>query len=180
MASIIGKRYSAALFEIAKENEWIDTLEKEIKIVEKVYEEANLAAFLENPKVSPEEKKRIIESSFEGKVKDEIVGLLVLLIRKGRSKYFSDIFEAIQESIDEHEGRIKVYVSSAYKLSADEKTALEDRIARLTKKQVIAIYKVDESLIGGLVIRIGDKVVDSSIKEHLSSMRRSLLAEQAV
>ncbi len=180
MASIIGKRYGNAVFELARDGGWIDTLEEEVLAVKEAFTSHDMSAFLTHPSISTEEKIEVVKKSLESKVRDELVGLFCLLIKKGRIEYFHDIFEEIEESIDEYHGKTKAYVKSAYSLSEEEKTHLEKRLSELTKKEVIAFYKVDESLLGGLVIRIGDKVVDSSIKGHLRSMKRELLNQKAV
>ncbi len=180
MASIIGKRYGNAVFELAKEGEWVDTLETQINLVEKIFNEKEILSFLGHPGVPNAEKISVIESSLEGKAKEELVGLFILLVQKGRTGYIQDIFEEIHTSIDEYNGKAKVYIKSAYELTDEEKSSIEKRVSDITKKKVVPIYKIDKTLIGGLVIRIGDKVVDSSIKGHLRAMKRSLLEEKAV
>ncbi len=180
MASIIGKRYGNAVFELARDGGWIDTLETEIALVKEAFTTEEMTFFLTHPNISLEEKISAIENALNGRVRDEIVGLFCLLVKKGRTGYFEDIFEDIEDSIDKYNGKAKVFVKSAYELSELEKANLAARVGELTGHVVVPIYEVDETLIGGLVIRIGDKVVDSSIKGHLGSMRRSLLDGKAV
>ncbi len=180
MASIIGKRYGNAVFELARDGGWIDTLETEVALVKDAFISDEMKNFLSHPNISMEEKLSAIENALNGKVRDELIGLFCLVVKKGRMTYLDDVFEEIEESVDKYNGKAKVYVKSAYELSELEKSNLAARIGELTGHVVVPIYEVDETLIGGLVIRIGDKVVDSSIKGHLSSMRRSLLDGKAV
>ncbi len=178
MASIIGKRYGNAMFDIANEGGWVERLEEELVLLRASFDEGDVISFLKHPNVSIANKITVIEETYKGKISDDLIGLICLLIKKGRCEYFDDIFEQIWENIDEYNGKAKVYVSSAYELSDDEKKNLLEKLGTMTKKEIVPIYDVDESLIGGLVIRIGDKVADSSIKGGLNAMKKSLLEDK--
>ncbi len=175
MASIIGKRYGNAIFELAEDGDWVSVLEEEIEVIKVALTNDDLMIFLTHPNVSLTDKVSVIEKSLKGKVRDELVGFFCLLVKKGRCEYFSDVFEQIHINIDKYNGKAKAYVTSAYELSDTEKKNLVKKLSDMTKNEIVAIYKIDESLIGGLVIRIGDKVVDSSIKGSLNAMKKSLL-----
>ncbi len=176
MAGLVAKRYGTAIFELAKEKDAVETLENEIIILEEAFKMMDLKDFLGNPKVPMTEKVTVLESSLSDKISHDLMGLLVLLVEKGRYQEMDKIFEEVLELIDVHHGRVKAYVTSADVLTEDQKFKLIHQLAKETKKEVIPIYEIDESLIGGLIIRIGDRIVDNSIKGHMHSLSKVLMA----
>ena len=176
MAGLAAKRYGTAIFELAKEKDAVVALETEVIEVKESFKELNLSEFLGHPKISLEEKIGVLESSLTGKVSHDLLGLLVLVVKKGRYYEIDDIFQETLDLIDEERGRVKAYISSADELHVDEKSKIIHQLSGLTGKDIIPVYEVDESLIAGLVIRIGDRIVDNSIKGHMHSMSREMLA----
>ncbi len=176
MAGLVAKRYGAAIFELAKEKEAVVALENELLIVQESFTQVDLNEFLGHPGVSLDDKVRVLEESLSGKVSHDLLGLLVLVVKKGRYSYVDSIFEEALELIDAYRGRVKAYISSADPLSVAQKSMIIHELGALTRKDIIPLYEEDESLIGGLVIRIGDRIVDNSIKGHLHTLSRELLA----
>lgn len=176
MAGLVAKRYGAAIFELAKEKDAVETLENEIIILKNSFREMELEEFLGHPKIPQAEKITVLEEALSKKISHDLLGLLVLVVKKGRYLDIEDIFNETLELIDVHHGRVKAFISSADELDYNQKDKLVHRLAKLADKEIIPIYEVDDSLIGGLVIRIGDRIVDSSIKGHLHSLSRQLLA----
>ena len=159
MAKLISKTYGDALFEVAAEENKLESHLKEVEAVLDVLKEneeyINIIGY---PRIPIEEKKTMIESAFKGKVSDDMVGFLTVIVEKGR---FSKIETA--------------EITSAIELSEAQKKAVEDKLLTTTAyKKIIAKYSVDKSLIGGMVIRIGDRIVDSSVKTKLETMARDL------
>ncbi len=155
MAKLISKTYGDALFEVAAEENKLESHLKEVEAVLDVLKEneeyINIIGY---PRIPIEEKKTMIESAFKGKVSDDMVGFLT-------------VHEA--EKIGTAE------ITSAIELSEAQKKAVEDKLLTTTAyKKIIAKYSVDKSLIGGMVIRIGDRIVDSSVKTKLETMARDL------
>ena len=176
MAKQVSATYGEALFELAIEENKIDSLYDEAKAMLSVFSEnEELNKLLTHPKVLKEEKIEFVEKVFKGRISETMLGFLVIVLKKDRQ---SDIEKIIKHFI----GRVKeykqigvAYISSAKELDDAQKKKIEDRLLETTSyKEMEANYTVDESLIGGLVIRIGDRVVDSSIKTKLSAMRKDL------
>lgn len=176
MAGLVAQRYGAAIFELAKEKDAVIDMETEIIAVSESFKDLGLEEFLGHPKVSMAEKIKVLESSLTGKVSHDLLGLLVLVVRKGRYYYVDEIFEEALDLIDAYRGRVKAYIGSADELTVDQKSKIVHQLAAESHKTIIPIYEVDPSLIGGLVLRIGDRIVDNSIKGHMHSMSRKMLA----
>jgi F-type H+-transporting ATPase subunit delta len=149
MVELVAKRYGAAIFELAKEQDAVKTLQEEILAIKESFEDPELRDFLTQPKIPANEKISLLESVLSDKVGHDILGLLVLVINKGRQDHISQILEEVLDLIDAHNGRVKAYISSAEALSDKQKTETLSQLASLTKKVIIPSYEVDPTLIGG-------------------------------
>ena len=180
MAKLVSKTYGDALFELAVEEDKLDTLLEEAEAAERVLKENDeFVKLMCHPKLDAEEKAALLENVFKGRVSEEFMGFLQTVEAKGRFKEILAILGHFVESSREYKGIGMAYVTSAVALTDPEKKALEDKLLETTSyKSFVMDYKVDPSLVGGLVIRIGDRVVDSSIKTKLGQMAKSLSAIQ--
>lgn len=177
MAKQVSKTYGSALFEVAMENDTLDTTLEEVLFVKQTFlENEDLGRLLLHPNVKNEEKIKIIESIYKGRVSDEITGLMTMLITKGHLKDFIPVFDYVIQAIKEEKGIGVAYISSAVELSGEQREKIEQKLLETTKYQEIeGIYQVDQSLIGGLVIRIQDTIVDSSLKTQIAKLSKTLL-----
>lgn len=177
MAKQVSKTYGSALFEVAVENNALDTILEEVLFVKQTFlENAELTKLLLHPNIEKEEKIKVVEKIYKGKVSDEITGLMTMLISKGHLKEFIPVFDYVIQAIKEEKGIGVAYISSAVPLKSEQKDKIEQKLLDTTKyQQIEGIYQVDRELIGGLVIRISDTVVDSSLKTQIANLSKSLL-----
>lgn len=177
MAKQVSKTYGSALFEVAMEKNALDTILEEVLFVKQSFlENEDLSKLLLHPNIEKEEKIKVIENIYKGKISDEITGLMTMLISKGHLKDFVPVFDYVIQAIKEEKGIGIAYISSAVALSEEQKGKLEQKLLDTTKYQKIeGNYKVDKALIGGLVIRINDTVVDSSLQTQIANLSKSLL-----
>ena len=180
MAKLVSKTYGDALFELAIEENNLDTTAKEAQAVLDAFaENEELLTLLNHPKVAREEKVKVVENIFKGNVSDHIVGFLVIIVQKGRYKDIPAIFEYFLSQVMEYKNIGTAKVTSAVALTDEQKAAVEKRLLEVTKYVEFNMdYKVDPALIGGMVIRIGDRVVDSSIRTQIDNMAKSLMKIQ--
>ena len=138
-------------------------------------ENPELTKLLSHPKISKEEKISVVENVFKGRMSDDIVGFLVIIVEKDRGSEMESILELFQAKVREYKKIGVALVTSAVELSEAQKAKVEHKLLEQTSYEQFEIeYLVDASLIGGMVIRIGDRVVDSSIRSKLDSMARNL------
>ena len=177
MAKQVSKTYGSALFEVAMENGSCDTTLEEVLFVKQSFlENEELNKFLLHPNIEKEEKVKVIENIYSGKVSDELTGLMTMLIMKGHQKDLITVFDYVIDAIKEEKGIGIAYISSAVELKQEQKDKIEQSLIASTKYQEIeGNYKVDPSLIGGLVIRISDTVVDSSLRTQVEQLSKSLM-----
>ena len=176
MAKLVSKTYGDALFELALEKNQMDSMLEEVKAVSFVLKEnEDLTKLMNHPKVVKEEKIEIIENIFKGRVSMELVGLMRLIVEKGHFNEMDSVFVYFDERVKEYKNIGTAYVTSAVELKEEQKAALMKRLLDTTKYVEFEMhFEVDASLIGGMTIRIGDRVVDSSIKNKLNDLTREL------
>ena len=180
MSKSIKKIYGDALFELAVEENQLDTMLVEIESLKRILvENKMLRQILSHPGVDEAAKISLVEQIFKGKCSDCLIGFLVLVIRKGRQAELNDIFNHFIERGKEEKAIGRVFVTSAVELSENEKKAIEQRLLGLTKYQRFNMnFTVDERILGGLIIRIGDRVTDSSIRTKLLELKKSLVKNE--
>lgn len=176
MAKLISKTYGEALFEIAvEENKMDDFLEEVQAVVQVIKENPELHQLLMHPKISKEEKNSVLESIFKGRISDELTGFLALVIQKERYGELNAILQYFIEKIKEEKGIGVAFVTTAMELKESQKKQIVDKLLETTGYKVMEMhYDIDETVIGGMVIRIGDRVVDSTIKSKLEVLKKQL------
>ena len=176
MAKLVAKVYGDALFAAALEAGRMDEMYEEICELRKILgENEDLQKLLDNPKIIREEKESVMENIFRGRVSDEIVEWMKRMIAKGRYSQIESVFDYVIGLVKEEKKIGIAYVASALPLTGDQKANIIRRLLDTTKYEQFEMnYSVDKSLIGGVVIRIGDRVVDSSIKTKLYELSKDL------
>ncbi len=180
MAKLVSKVYGDALLEAAREKDKLDAVFEEAKALCQVFEDhQDLIHLLDHPQVVKEEKLRIISDVFQGKVSDEMMGFLAAIVDKGRQNEILPILDYFITQVKEEKGIGRAQVTSAVELTETQKAQVTNKLLTTTRYVEFEMnYIVDPSLIGGMVIRIGDRVVDSSIKTRLYELKKQLLDVQ--
>jgi F-type H+-transporting ATPase subunit delta len=176
MAKLVSKTYGDALFELALETDRLDDMLEEVKAVSQALQEnEELTRLMNHPKIVKEEKIKLIEDIFKGRASDELVGLMRMIVEKDHYNEMDRVFVYFIDQVKEYRHIGTAYVTSAAALSDEQKQAVEKRLLETTDYVRFEMhYETDADLIGGMVIRIGDRVVDSSIKNKLNSLTREL------
>lgn len=175
MAKLVSKTYGDALFAIALEEHRVDELYDAANVVAEVLRtNEELGKLMNHPKIMKEDKVKIIEESFD-KASREVIGLMTLMIQKGRAEEILSVLDYFVDLVKEEKKIGQAHVTTAVELSTSQREKIEKKLLDTTKYETFEMsYQVDESLIGGMVIRIGDRVVDSSIKTKLYDLSREL------
>lgn len=177
MAKLVAGTYGDALFELAVEENLTDSLTEEILMVQTVLKEnSDLEKILNHPEIPKQKKIEVIEDVFKGRISDALTGFLRIVVTKGRYKNLPDIFAYFIARVKEYKKIGVAEVISAVPLNENQKKKIEKRLLETTRYETMEIdYKVDESKIGGLMIRIGDRVVDSTLRSRLDRLTGGLM-----
>lgn len=176
MAKLVSKTYADAMFTLATEENRLDEFEEASQKMLLVLEENK--AFLEllgQPDISHAKKEQIIEEVFGDTIPKELVGMLILLVKKGHTAEIQSVFDYFIRLVKQEKKIGKAYVTTAFTLSDEKRETILNRLLELTPYESIEMnYTVDKELIGGMVIRIGDRRIDTSIRTRLYELSRDL------
>ncbi|MCL5257145.1 MAG: ATP synthase F1 subunit delta [Chloroflexi bacterium] len=172
----IAKRYAEALLELAlaKGEVVADKWEDDLRVFADAIENTPLLQFLENPKVHFADKRATLIRAFGGAVDMEPLNLFSLLIERDRPGLLRGVLDAYSALLMERKGIAIAEVTTAVPLPDSRQRELATRIGALLGKTIELRTKVDPSIIGGLVVRIGDRLLDGSVATRLSRLRSSL------
>jgi len=126
---------------------------------------------LKNPVIVPGKKLSILKEIFEGKVNELTLAIFVIITRKSREKYLPEIAQAFISHYYDHKGIVESTITSVEPLSESLKKEVSALVAKIANKEVVLTEKIDSDLIGGFVLKIGDRQIDESISSKLSALR---------
>lgn len=173
----LARVYAKAMIEVAQARDATDDLLDELREFAAFLDaNADFDAFLASPTVDAEARRAAIEKLFRGRASELFVDSLQVLNQKGRLAIARSVVEAYRLEHEELHGRIDVYVRTATPLSDELRTRLQASASRYAGKQAELIESVDESLIGGMVVQVGDRKIDRSVAIGLRRLRDALLA----
>ena len=177
MAKLVAGIYGDALFELAVEENRIDSLTEEIEVVRAVLKEnRDFEKILMHPEIPKEKKLQAVEDVFKGRISDALTGFMTIVVTKGRYDELQNIFAYFIARVKEYKKIGVAEVISAVPLREQQRQKVKQKLLDTTSYETMEIdYKVDEGLIGGMTIRIGGRVVDSTIRSRLDKLTSGLL-----
>lgn len=167
------RRYSQAVFEIALETKNLDRWQSDLKKMVSVVGDAAFLALLESPKFHFESKVRLLSERLEG-IKPGALNLVRLLLIRGRLGMLGAIADEYQRLLDSYRGIEQAEVITAIPLDDEDKLKLAEHLGVIVGKKVVLKTEVDSSLIGGVIARIGGKLLDGSTHGKLLALKREL------
>jgi F-type H+-transporting ATPase subunit delta len=175
--SAVVRRYARALIDVAEKRGLLEQVGKELDGFQAIMkEQPRFARVLRAPVIAPARKRQLLRATMAGRVSDLTLRFLELLVEKEREEILPEIPDAYRRLAYEIRNIQPVEVTSAVELTAGERGALQDALARRTGKQIDLYERVDPALMGGAIIRIGDTIYDGSVRGQLRRLRKRLLA----
>ena len=180
MAKLVSQGYGEALFGLARDGGRLEQFSEELEAVERILEQnPDYRALLEHPQLDEPEKLDVFDRVFQGRICGELTGFFHILLKKGRFRDFRAIRAWFVQKRLEHDRIGVAYVTSAVALTGEQKRKIEDRLLATTDFVSMQMhFETDPELIGGLKIRIDDRVVDSSIQSRLNDLKDRLMKIQ--
>jgi len=169
-----GKRYAQAAFKLALEKGELDSWQASLRKIAGVTTDENLVALLENPKLSFEMKKAIL-AEFLGEIDPLALNLAYLLVHKHKLGIASDISRQYDRLLDTYRGIEHVEVITALPLDDEDRKRISNRFEAITGRKVVIDAQVDPSIVGGIKAKIGDTLIDGSVKGKLGALRKRLV-----
>jgi F-type H+-transporting ATPase subunit delta len=174
MAQAAARRYARAIFELAREDGQFDEWGTRLVSVREILSRPDVHRVLANPSIPKQRRQEAVTSLLEGPAGREGVNLGKLLVGAGRLNELDGIIEEYERLVDEAEGRVRATATTAVELSAPDYERLAEDLSNRLGREVRLTAEVDSGIIGGLVLRVGDHVIDVSLATRLQQLRRKL------
>lgn len=172
-------KYAQAIYEIASDRALLDNVEKQLRLVEStIAGHADLATLMYHPLVPAPAKKETINRVFAGDLDGFVRNFLLLLIDKRREPALPAIIREYIRLANEARNMAEAEVFTARELSAGQLEALAAKLSQVTGKNIVLKTAIDQELLGGVVVKIGDKLIDGSVARQLKTLKAALLTNQ--
>ena len=171
----IAAKYSQALFQLGKEHDELAVLREEINGIWKVINENDeLKNVLFHQRILPDEKKKVLSEVFADDINPHVLNFMRLLIDKRREYFLEFIIKEFNDLVNKDENILTVKVTSAVTLKDDLLQKIRDKLDDILDYEIIIEKEQDPSILGGLVIQIGNRKIDGSIKRRLENIKDSI------
>ena len=173
--------YAKAMIAIGEETGDLARIYDDLMALVKMYDEdPTFRAFFTSPRIDPERKYEVLKQALGDAVCRPILGLLRVMIRKRREPLLDNIADQFTRFKDLAEGKVHVFVRTARALAEDQKSEIKAGVEARTGKTALLHESVEPELVGGTIVRIGDLVVDGSLRKRLGALRKSLVAKERI
>ena len=177
----VARVYAAALVELGREQEQMGRIYDDLRALLELYEgDAWFHAFFTSPRLDRDVKWNALRKALDGQVCKPVLGLVKVMIEKGRETAFDNLVAQFERYKDEAENRIHAELVVAAPLANEARDALRGRLEKASGKHVILHENVDPAVLGGASIRIGDRVIDRTIRTRLEALRHRLVSQNSL
>lgn len=175
MTSAAVHNYAKALVELMKERGLLDLTRETAETLRDYFKARDLTLFLMHPKVSPEEKKALLQKIAPPGMPQEFLNFINLIVDRGRSGLLAKIMEAVVQLTIAEQGYERVTLVSAQPLTEEEQRSLRNKLEALWQVKIYPEFRVNPNLLGGIIIQRGDKLYDGSLDGQLSKIKEMLM-----
>jgi F-type H+-transporting ATPase subunit delta len=171
----VARRYAEALLALAQERGLVEKLDAESKALAELFGDRQLRAFFTAPQIPAERKKQALDKALRGKVDGVMLNLTRLLVDKDRIAHLPEIMREFDRLTDELRGVEEVTIVSAQPLTGEQQQQVVDNLKRFSAYGTLRVKtEVDTTLLGGVMVKLGSRVLDGSIASRLDDLRQSL------
>lgn len=175
MAKLVSTTYSEAIFEVALELGCLDDIQKEFGFLTRtLVEYPEYFEIIKSPKINISEKKQVIQETFENQISQTLLNFLKIIIDKKRGSDILDIKRDFDRRVNLHNNVVKATVESVVPLSEVQLKTLQDKLNNMTGKNVEIETLINPVLLGGVLVKMGDQIIDGSVKFKLEGMLEGL------
>ena len=176
MSRSIAKRYASALFELADESYQIDKVVVDLDLIHQAFlDSEDFARFIKNPIIPYEKQVDVLEQLFSKKIQKVTFEFLKLLAKKERLDLLDFVALEFKTFVQESQGVIEAEVFAAQKLSAEQEKDIKNQLKKRLDKKVDLLVTVDEDMLGGFKVKIGDEILDYSLDHQLRDFKDAVL-----
>jgi F-type H+-transporting ATPase subunit delta len=170
------RRYAEAAFQVATRDDTLDTWRSELDLAAGIAGDERVLKVLRNPAIPVERRSDVLSEMLGSHASGPVLNLIQLLLRRGRIEELPRVAEQFRRLDDERQGITQATATSATALTPDEVRAITARLEQSTGGRIELDVQVDPSLLGGLVVRVGDRLIDGSVRGRLERLRNQLMS----
>lgn len=179
MYEYLDRRYALALYEVAKEKNKVDEYINDLReICDLIENNKDFYEVVKHPQISTKNKKRTFINIFKGKIDEELLSFLLILIEKDRILYLREKLNQMEKIDLERKNILSAVVKTAVPLLESEISDLQEKLEKQYNKKIIMTTEIDKSLLGGVYVRVGNDVIDGTIKSKLEEMKDIMLKRE--
>jgi len=168
------RRYAQAVFELS-EKKHIDEKQAELEKVARLGQDADIIAYLDNPKINVDDKVSLLHDGL-GEVTETVLNLVYLLISKGRVGMLPDIADEYRRLVDEYNGIERAEITTAVPIDDAARLKLSEKLSDITgKKVIIESENVNPDIIAGIIVKVAGKLIDGSTRGRLTELKKELI-----
>ncbi|MFH1194537.1 MAG: ATP synthase F1 subunit delta [bacterium] len=174
----ISTRYAQALMQVADEKSSLSKISSDVELLFKALNESkDLRYVLRSPVIDEDKKVRIMEEIFTSRISEDSLSFIKLILKKKRENLLLDISKRFLELRDNKLGLMNILVTSAVEMTEVQKESLKKKLSDETGKVIKLNFEIDENIIGGFLLKIGDTVIDATIRNQILKLKKCLLQE---
>lgn len=171
----LASKYATAIFEIAKDEKNLDGYDTDLgKVRAEIFAIPEAVKFFQNPLVPQQAKKDLLRRAFDKEISETVMNFLMLLVDKKRIGVFNEIYDIFTSLKNKEQGILIADVTTAFPLTKKQQDALVKKLTTLTERKIKIRPHKDESILGGLVLKIGDKLIDGSAAGRLRALQTAM------
>ena len=175
--SQVARRYATALFRTAKRIDQTDRILDDLKaIADLLRKDPNLKNFLEAPQILDQYKRELFTTAFKDIISEALFSFLVVVLNKHRIEYLLAMAKDYERLVKEDQGILQARVTTTRALDPVFKNRLKEELEKTTGKRIEMILKIDPQIIGGIIVILGNKIIDRSIRHQLDELKEEMLA----
>lgn len=172
--SRVAKRYARALFEVTFAEAKVTETQAELRAITQAFaSDPALDRFISSPSVSVEDKKKVLNTAFAGRISDSVIRTIEILIVRGRTQLFEELSESYEKISNEALGLADADVYTAFPMTEQEKAAAAERFGIITGKRINVRNVIDKSVLGGAKVVIGNTLYDGSLAGKLARLEKT-------
>ena len=175
----VARRYAAAIFDIARKQNTIDRTLEDVQQIARLFSNRKIAFLLLEPKVPAQRKEKALRDAIQSRALPTSLNLALLLVQRNLVEYTPNIASEFEQMVRDYRNEAVADVTTATQIDATQTRTIQQALEQRTGKTIVVRPHVDPSILGGVVARVGDKVIDGSIRYRLSVLEQQMLSSVA-
>lgn len=179
MYEYLDKRYALAIYEVGEKKGKVEEYLADIREICRIMDEdKDFYEVIKHPQISTSEKKKLFINVFKGKIDEELLSFLLILIEKDRILYLKEKLNQMEKIHLEKNNTLLALIKTSVPMLEDEKERLQAKLESMYNKKIIMKCEIDKKILGGVYVRVGDDVIDGTVRSRLDEMKEIMLVKE--